>query len=65
MIRQEKVHWLLNTRQGTQNKKKGCWRSIHFGVQNSQSKGGGDFKKLFSETDIYKNQERKPSVKMW
>lgn len=65
MIHEEGFHWPLDTYQGTTNKKKGCQKSIYFQVQNPQSKGGGDFKKLFGEIDIYKNQERKPSVKMW
>lgn len=34
MSHQEKVHWTLDTHQGTQNKKKGCQRSISFWVQN-------------------------------
>lgn len=61
MSHQEKVHWTHDTHQGTQNKKKGCQKSICFWGQNSY-KGGGDFKKLSGETDIYKNQERNPSV---
>ena len=35
MIYQEKLHWILDTYQGPQNKKKRHQRSIHVRVQNS------------------------------